>query len=72
MPAPLARPWQRTSWALFFSSSGYELFPYYLVMYTTLLYRLALQQQNNEATTLVKPPVQIGRRVYSPMSYRQV
>jgi len=56
----------------FFSSSGYELFPYYLVMYTTLLYRLALQQQNNEATTLVKPPVQIGRRVYSPMSYRQV
>jgi O-antigen ligase len=48
----------------FFSSTGYELFPYYLVMYTTVLYRLALQKPKNEATTLLKTPV--DPRVYSP------
>ena len=50
----------------FFSSSAYELFPYYMVMYTTLLYRLALQKQESETTTVIKTPIRVGPRVYSP------
>ena len=50
----------------FFSSSAYELFPYYMVMYTTLLYRLALQKQQSETTTVIKTPIRVGPRVYSP------
>jgi O-antigen ligase len=51
----------------FFSSSGYELFPYYMVMYTTLLYRLALQKQEIETTTVIKTPIRVGPRVYNPV-----
>ena len=51
----------------FFSSSGYELFPYYMVMYTTLLYRLASRQQESEATAVIKTPLRVRQRVYSPV-----
>jgi putative inorganic carbon (hco3(-)) transporter len=51
----------------FFSSSAYELFPYYMVMYTTLLYRLASQKPKSETTTLVKTPIKVGPRVHSPV-----
>jgi len=50
----------------FFSSSAYELFPYYMVMYTSLLYRLASQKQESEVTT-VKTPIRLRPRVYSPV-----
>lgn len=50
----------------FFSSSGYELFPYYLVIYTTLLYRLTLAEQERKTTSMVRIPIEIRPRVYNP------
>jgi len=49
----------------FFSSSAYELFPYYMVMYTTLLYRLGFPEQGREAKRLLNPPVEVRQRAYS-------
>ncbi|HVI07320.1 MAG TPA: O-antigen ligase family protein [Candidatus Binatia bacterium] len=49
----------------FFSSSAYELFPYYMVMYTSMLYRLASVPREGEVTT-VKTPIRLRARVYSP------
>ncbi len=46
----------------FFSSSAYELFPYYMVMYTSLLHRLALQQLESESVATT--PMRFSRRVY--------
>jgi putative inorganic carbon (hco3(-)) transporter len=51
----------------FFSSSAYELFPYYMITYTTLLHRLALENQESETPTAVKTPIKVGRRVYLPV-----
>jgi O-antigen ligase len=49
----------------FFSSSAYELFPYYLVIYTTLLYRLGFQQQEPEAKRQLNSPIEVRERAYS-------
>ncbi|OLE12321.1 MAG: hypothetical protein AUG89_07880 [Acidobacteria bacterium 13_1_20CM_4_56_7] len=49
----------------FFSSSAYELFPYYMVMYTTLLYRLGFPEQGREAKRLLNPTVEVRQRAYS-------
>ena len=49
----------------FFSSSAYELFPYYMVIYTTLLYRLGFQQQEREAKHQLNPPIEVRQRAYS-------
>lgn len=50
----------------FFSSSAYELFPYYLVIYTTLLYRLTLAQQERKTTSMVRIPIEIRPPLYNP------
>jgi len=50
----------------FFSSTGYELFPYYLVVYTTLLYRLTLAEQEPKTTGLVRTPIEFRPRAYTP------
>jgi len=49
----------------FFASTAYELFPYYLVTYTTLLYRIASQQKDDKVI-VVKKPANVPLRVYSP------
>ncbi len=49
----------------FFSSSAYELFPYYMITYTTLLYRLALQSQESEAAPMISKPLKVSRRALS-------
>ncbi len=50
----------------FFSSTGYELFPYYMVVYTTLLYRLTLAEQERKTTGLVRTPIEFRPRAYTP------
>jgi len=50
----------------FFSSTGYELFPYYMVVYTTLLYRLTLAEQERKTIGLVRTPIEFGPRAYTP------
>ena len=50
----------------FFSSTGYELFPYYLVVYTTLLYRLTLAEQERKTTGLVRTPIEFRPRAFTP------
>lgn len=50
----------------FFSSTGYELFPYYMVVYTTLLYRLTLAEQEPKTTGLVRTPIEFRPRAYTP------
>jgi len=50
----------------FFASTAYELFPYYLVTYTTLLYRIASQQKDDKVI-VVKKPANVPLRVYSPV-----
>jgi hypothetical protein len=47
----------------FFSSSGYQLFSYYMVTYTILLYRVAMTSDIKAAAVPVKKVV--GRE-YSP------
>jgi O-antigen ligase len=51
----------------FFSSSAYELFPYYMVIYTTLLYRLSMLKKETNTATVVRRPLNVGPRVYSPV-----
>jgi O-antigen ligase len=48
-----------------FSSSAYELFPYYMVIYTTLLYRLGFQEQEREGKRVLNPAVEMRQREYS-------
>jgi putative inorganic carbon (hco3(-)) transporter len=50
----------------FFSRTGYELFPYYMVVYTTLLYRLTLAEQERKTTSLVRTPIEFRPRAYTP------
>jgi O-antigen ligase len=49
----------------FFSSSAYELFPYYMVIYTTLLYRLGFPEQGREVKRVLNPPVEVRQQAYS-------
>jgi putative inorganic carbon (hco3(-)) transporter len=49
----------------FFSSSAYELFPYYMVIYTTLLYRLGHVEQEPKTKPLVDNSVKVRQRAYS-------
>jgi O-antigen ligase len=49
----------------FFASTAYQLFPYYLVVYTTLLYKLA-SQPAGETPPLAQEPVRVPERIYSP------
>ena len=49
----------------FFSSSAYELFPYYLVIYTTMLYRLGFIAQEQKTKPRVNSPVKVRLRAYS-------
>jgi len=50
----------------FFSSTGYELFPYYMVVYTTLLYRLTLAEQERKTIGLVRTSIEFRPRAYTP------
>lgn len=50
----------------FFASTAYELFPYYLVTYTTLLYRIASEHPEDNKVVVVKTPAKVPLRVYSP------
>jgi putative inorganic carbon (hco3(-)) transporter len=47
----------------FFSSSAYELFPYYMIIYTTLLHRLALQGKDGEPARVLGTPIRVGREL---------
>jgi len=49
----------------FFASTAYELFPYYLVAYMTVLQRIASQVEGDEVVA-VKKPAKVPVRVYSP------
>jgi putative inorganic carbon (hco3(-)) transporter len=49
----------------FFSSSAYELFPYYMVIYTTLFYRLGFVEQERKTKPMVDSPVKVRQRAYS-------
>lgn len=49
----------------FFASTAYELFPYYMVIYTTLLYRLAFVEQEGKKQSAVDTAVRVRQRVYS-------
>jgi putative inorganic carbon (hco3(-)) transporter len=49
----------------FFSSSAYELFPYYMVIYTTLLYRLGFVEQEGKTKSLINDRIRIRQREYS-------
>jgi len=49
----------------FFASTAYQLFPYYMITYTVLLYKLALQQA--KAVAVVKKEIQVPQPVYSPV-----
>ena len=49
-----------------FSSSAYELFPYYMVIYTTLLYRLGFQEkERGNAKRVFNSAVEVRQRAYS-------
>ncbi len=50
----------------FFSSTGFELFPYYMVVYTTLLYRLTLMEQERKTTSMVRTAIEVRPRAYTP------
>lgn len=50
-----------------FASTAYELFPYYLITYTVLLNRLASQPATESNVLVVKRPVRVSQRVYSPV-----
>jgi putative inorganic carbon (hco3(-)) transporter len=52
----------------FFSSSGYELFPYYTVLYTTLLYRLEFKEETSRSVRTPRPSIYGDTREYIPMS----
>jgi O-antigen ligase len=49
----------------FFSSSAYELFPYYMVIYTTLLYRLGYDEQEQKAKPVDNTWAKLRQRAYS-------
>jgi putative inorganic carbon (hco3(-)) transporter len=49
----------------FFSSSAYELFPYYVVMYTTLLYRLEFKEEATKRARVLRPSIHVRSREYS-------
>ena len=49
----------------FFSSSAYELFPYYMVVYTTLLYRLALRQEERKTASVVRTRIEVRPRAFT-------
>ena len=49
----------------FFSSSAYELFPYYMVIYTTLLYRLGFVEQEQKTKAVVNSRGKVRQRAYS-------
>lgn len=51
----------------FFGSTAYELFPYFMVVYTTLLYRLSFQGQDMKAMLPAKKSVLYRSRSYSPV-----
>lgn len=50
----------------FFSSSAYELFPYYVVMYITLLYRLEFKDASRSVRR--RASIYVGSREYSTIS----
>ncbi len=50
----------------FFSSSAYELFPYYMVIYATLLYRLSLKGEESKTAKPVRTVVGVRPRAYTP------
>jgi len=49
----------------FFSSTAYELFPYYMVIYTTLLFRLGFQEQERTNKLAVNTPIRVRQRAYT-------
>jgi len=49
----------------FFAGTAYQLFPYYMITYTALLYKLALQQAKTVA--VMKNEIQVPQPVYSPV-----
>jgi len=49
----------------FFASTAYELFPYYMVIYTTLLFRLGYLAQQPKANREVATPMRIRQRAYT-------
>ena len=50
----------------FFSSSAYELFPYYIVVYTTLLYKLEFKEPEPKSVKTFRTAIEIRPRVYNP------
>ncbi|HXJ89392.1 MAG TPA: O-antigen ligase family protein [Candidatus Binatia bacterium] len=50
-----------------FSSSAYELFPYYMVIYTTLLSRLGLPEQAGKNEDTVSTAIKLRQRAYTPV-----
>jgi O-antigen ligase len=52
----------------FFSSSAHELFPYYVVMYITLLYRLEFKEKASRSVRAHRPSIYVGSREYSSIS----
>jgi putative inorganic carbon (HCO3(-)) transporter len=49
----------------FFASTAYEPFPYYIVIYTTLLYRLGIVEQEGKNKRAVETAIKVRQRVYS-------
>ena len=50
----------------FFASTAYDLFPYYMITYATLLYKIAAQQPEGDTVSVVRKPVRVPERSYSP------
>ncbi len=50
----------------FFSSTAYEPYPYYMVIYTTLLYQLVFLEQKRKNKSVVETSVRVRQREYSP------
>jgi O-antigen ligase len=51
----------------FFSSSAYELFPYYMVIYTTLLFRLGFLREEGKNENAVNTAIGVRQRTYTPV-----
>jgi O-antigen ligase len=50
----------------FFSSSAYELFPYYMVVYATLLHRLSFKGEEAKTAKSVRTVMRVRPRAYTP------
>ena len=51
----------------FFSSSAYELFPYYMIIYTTLLFRLGVLEQEGKNENAANTAIRVRQRAYTPV-----